>query len=455
VQLVKPGQLNKFNQQRNEVIRQRLRQLEQIYQERREVQVKKPAKPAPRRNGLWNQIVDYEDTTTTGGVSIGARVIVKEKYNGTCRYIGPIQETYASEEIFVGVELDQKLTQNNGKFGSQIYFNCANGHGLMVPINKVRVIPATVAPKQAAADTRSMNSFASSASSSLDDERARNLERAMSIKRSKSVADLSGQVKTTNWMRSPDVKRKVSTGFMSLSRSKSSSNLASNNSRGRGADQVDPRAVLDQVKRMQPAMNAMPQHGEYHNQFQSSEYHQSAPTVSYGASEYAIDQTSQAAAASVADHHQNTLRQSFSRILNVRPAAQKQQYSTEPLSTPFSYARSSHVAAAPVRLATESFSDMRSEISFSSASDIYRRQLQATRAPSIVSYGSLCATCTACSCRSQSYSAGAESHLQQQRQQQRQQQQADIMSYQQKQQNEMIQYQQNQERMRKMYEQQE
>ena len=71
-----------FSQQRNEVIRQRLRQLEQIYQERREVQVKKPAKPAPRRNGLWNQIVDYEDTVATGGVSIGARVIVKEKYNG-------------------------------------------------------------------------------------------------------------------------------------------------------------------------------------------------------------------------------------------------------------------------------------------------------------------------------------------------------------------------------------
>ena len=71
-----------FSQQRNEVIRQRLRQLEQIYQERREtVQVKKPVKPTPRRNGLWNEIVDYEDATT-GGVAIGARVIVKEKYSG-------------------------------------------------------------------------------------------------------------------------------------------------------------------------------------------------------------------------------------------------------------------------------------------------------------------------------------------------------------------------------------
>jgi hypothetical protein len=290
------------------------------------------------------------------------------KISGTCRYIGPIQETYASEEIFVGVELDQKLTQNNGKFGSQVYFNCAMGHGLMVPMDKVRVLPAAAAaaPRQAAADTRSMNSFASSTSSSLDDERARKIERAMSIKRSKSVADLSRQVKTINWMRSPDVKRKVSTGFMSLSRSKSISNLASDNARGRGSDHVDPRAILDQVKRMQPTMNAMPQYGEYHNQFQSPEYHQPAPAT-YAASEYAIDQTSQAATVAAGDHHQHSLRQSFSRILNVRPTTQQQQYSSEPLQTPFSYARST---APQVRPVAESFSDMRSEISFSSASDM-------------------------------------------------------------------------------------
>ena len=131
---------------------------------------------------------------------------------GTCKYVGPIQVTYATTEIFVGVELDEKLTQNNGKFGSQIYFNCPMGHGLMVPIDKVRTVA------NCSSDSRSINSFESNSSF---DERSRKMERALSIKRSKSVADLSRQVKTTNWMQSPDVKRKVSTGFMSLSRSKS------------------------------------------------------------------------------------------------------------------------------------------------------------------------------------------------------------------------------------------
>ena len=59
------------------------------------------------------------------------------KFSGVCRYVGPIRETYATPEIFVGVELDERLTQNNGQFGSQTYFNCAMGYGLMVPLEKV------------------------------------------------------------------------------------------------------------------------------------------------------------------------------------------------------------------------------------------------------------------------------------------------------------------------------
>ena len=67
-----------FSQQRNELIRQRLRQLQQIYEERRQPTVVK--KPAPvRKSGLWKPIVDYEDPNA---VNIGDRVIVKEKYQG-------------------------------------------------------------------------------------------------------------------------------------------------------------------------------------------------------------------------------------------------------------------------------------------------------------------------------------------------------------------------------------
>ena len=244
----------------------------------------------------------------------------------------------------MGVELDEKLTQNNGKFGSQIYFNCPMGHGLMVPMDKVRVFKPARPVLPPAADTRSINSFESD---SIENERSRKMDRAMSIKRSKSVADLSRQVKTINWMQSPDVKRKVSTGFMSLSRSKSISNL---HERRRDHSFQDPRSVLDQVKKMQPTMDG-PQYGEYPNQFQTIDY--GAP---YGAASSVHDYGESRS------HHgdQGALHQSFSRILNVR--GQQPQYSAEPLPTPFSYARSRH--------AESSFSDMRSEISFSSASDM-------------------------------------------------------------------------------------
>lgn len=70
-----------FSQQRNEVIRQRLRQLEQMYEERRQVQAPKPA-PVVRKSGIWKPIVDYEDPTA---VKIGDRVLVKEKYHGECK----------------------------------------------------------------------------------------------------------------------------------------------------------------------------------------------------------------------------------------------------------------------------------------------------------------------------------------------------------------------------------
>ena len=67
-----------FSQQRNELIRQRLRQLQQIYEERRKpTEVKKTA--PVRKSGLWKPIVDYEDPNL---VNVGDRVIVKEKYQG-------------------------------------------------------------------------------------------------------------------------------------------------------------------------------------------------------------------------------------------------------------------------------------------------------------------------------------------------------------------------------------
>jgi len=73
-------------------------------------------------------------------IRVGDRVIVKEKYIGTCRYVGPIEEKYILPEIFIGVELDEPLTNNSGIFGSRQYFDCEYGYGLMVSSAKVRKI---------------------------------------------------------------------------------------------------------------------------------------------------------------------------------------------------------------------------------------------------------------------------------------------------------------------------
>jgi len=74
-------------------------------------------------------------------IKVGDRVIIKDKYIGTCRYVGPIEEQdFQLPEIWYGVELDEKLTNNSGIFGSREYFSCAFGHGLMVLGAKIRKV---------------------------------------------------------------------------------------------------------------------------------------------------------------------------------------------------------------------------------------------------------------------------------------------------------------------------
>jgi len=76
-------------------------------------------------------------------IRIGDRVIIKDKYIGTCRYVGPIEEQdFQLPEVWYGVELDEKLTNNSGIFGSREYFSCPFGHGLMVLGAKIRKVKA-------------------------------------------------------------------------------------------------------------------------------------------------------------------------------------------------------------------------------------------------------------------------------------------------------------------------
>ena len=77
-------------------------------------------------------------------IRVGDRVLIKNKYTGICKYVGPIQEEkFSLPEIWFGVHLDEKLTQNSGIFGSREYFSCPFGHGVMVTTDKIKKIKAS------------------------------------------------------------------------------------------------------------------------------------------------------------------------------------------------------------------------------------------------------------------------------------------------------------------------
>ncbi|CAG5112045.1 Oidioi.mRNA.OKI2018_I69.chr2.g6302.t2.cds [Oikopleura dioica] len=240
-----------------------------------------------------------------------------------CKYIGPILEDYLPRdllgEVFVGVQLDEPLTNNSGIFGSRQYFDCPHGFGLMVTSEKVSKLEqmysdldAAKPPSEHNSDQTSLHSGSQdqhSLGSSIETEQSRGRSKEMSNnerkKRSKSVADISRMMKTTNWFEDRPVK--VSTGWKSLNRSKSISNL---DHRAFLAES-DPREVLNQIKKMQPSFG----YGTYPAQVSDPYQFGSEPGV-FGLSR------------SVSQHHQgeespfswqadnNLLRQSFARIVS-------------------------------------------------------------------------------------------------------------------------------------------
>jgi len=133
-----------------------------------------------------------------GPLAVGDRVIIKEKYIGTARYVGPIEEKIVSDEIFIGIELDEEITKNSGVFGSRQYFDCEYGHGIMVPMSKVR----------------KLKDFSKKETKSTEKTRTM---------RSKSISDIH-RLKLRD--ENGKTLRKVSPGYDYIKRSKSSSNLS-------------------------------------------------------------------------------------------------------------------------------------------------------------------------------------------------------------------------------------
>ena len=70
-----------------------------------------------------------EDNNLRNKIELGSLILVRQKYTGVVKYIGPAH--YAKGE-FVGVELSQPEGKNNGTIKGQVYFSCKAQHGLMV-----------------------------------------------------------------------------------------------------------------------------------------------------------------------------------------------------------------------------------------------------------------------------------------------------------------------------------
>ncbi|KAH8857664.1 CAP-Gly domain-containing linker protein 4 [Schistosoma japonicum] len=69
---------------------------------------------------------------------IGDRVLVAGQRKGILRFIG---QTQFAPGIWYGVELEQPVGKNNGSINGIRYFDCAVGHGIFAPINRIQKIP--------------------------------------------------------------------------------------------------------------------------------------------------------------------------------------------------------------------------------------------------------------------------------------------------------------------------
>ncbi|VDP75250.1 unnamed protein product [Echinostoma caproni] len=72
-------------------------------------------------------------------LELGDRVLVAGQRKGVIRFIGPTQ---FAPGTWYGVELDQSVGKNNGSVGGVRYFECAMGHGIFAPLNRIQRLPS-------------------------------------------------------------------------------------------------------------------------------------------------------------------------------------------------------------------------------------------------------------------------------------------------------------------------
>nr|CAD7432665.1 unnamed protein product [Timema monikensis] len=77
-----------------------------------------------------------------GPSMVGQRVRVGGRKRGTLMYYGPIQ---CDAGVFCGVELDEPEGLNDGSLKGVRYFQCRPNHGIIAPVDKVALFPASAA----------------------------------------------------------------------------------------------------------------------------------------------------------------------------------------------------------------------------------------------------------------------------------------------------------------------
>ncbi|XP_045193036.2 dynactin subunit 1-like isoform X3 [Mercenaria mercenaria] len=71
-------------------------------------------------------------------VKVGDRVIVQNKFPGTVKWVGVLDEDSIAPELYVGVRLDDNINStHNGIYNGKRYFHVPRGHGAMVKYTEV------------------------------------------------------------------------------------------------------------------------------------------------------------------------------------------------------------------------------------------------------------------------------------------------------------------------------
>jgi len=182
----------------------------------------------------------------------GDRVVVKNKYAGTCRYVGPIKEKRKSSESFVGVELDQKMTRFGGVFGSKKYFDCPTGHGIMVTfknVQKLTRVPSDYVSDESLPEIVELAPF-SKTTRTISRKTFNSGSRTSSHDSNDTHFDLKSFVNDKGW--------KVSNGYEKTKLKHKSSSLQHTRRGGRNGSGT--MEILENFKSMQDEFRSLPAH---------------------------------------------------------------------------------------------------------------------------------------------------------------------------------------------------